>query len=188
MGADWNGVQKLTPLPSTEIIEQMVDEKLIDDESLVKSGYSGFLIREAENQRLREANEKNNAREFTNFFDNNLDMVPTKDEMDDVWFLADYKVNYEKILEEENPLRLRKMQYFLKDVSERMTIDNPLSTLFLGIVEYKLDNLDKCRKYLSVSKDLLGRSEYWQNRFDVLNINRLYDMPSIEADRSHKFI
>jgi radical SAM superfamily enzyme YgiQ (UPF0313 family) len=188
MGADWNGVQKLTPLPSTEIVEQMVDEKLIDDENLVKSGYSGFLIREAENQRLREANEKKKAREFTNFFDNDLEMVPTKEELDDVWFLADYKVNYEKILGEKEPLRLRKMHCFLKDVTERMTIDNPLSTLFLGIVEYKLDNLDKCREYLSVSKGLLVQSEYWQIRFDVLNINRLYDLPSVETSRSHKFV
>ena len=188
MRADWNGVQKLTPLPSTEIVEQMVDEQLIDDENLGKSGYSGFLIREAENQRLREANEKKNARGFTDFFANNLDLVPTNEELNDVWFLVDYKVNYEKIIEEENLHKLKKMQYFLRDVSGRMTIDNPLSMLFLGIVEYKLGNLDKCQKYLSVSRDLLWQSEYWQIRFDVLNINRLYDLPSVKTSRSHKFV
>ena len=90
--------------------------------------------------------------------------------------MVDYKVNYEKILTEEEPLRLEKMQRFLRDVSNRMSIDNPLSTLFVAIVENKLGNREEAQRYLTLSRRFLEESRYWQKRFDVLELNHLYHL------------
>ena len=51
MGMDWYGIQKLTPLPSTEIYSQMVDEGLIEENSLnlVVSWFS--IVKEGHNTR-----------------------------------------------------------------------------------------------------------------------------------------
>ena len=62
--------------------------------------------------RLREANEQQSADEFVNLFEGDLDDVPTNEELDDLWFLLDCMVNYEKILTEDNPLRLKEDAIF----------------------------------------------------------------------------
>ena len=175
MGSDWNGIQKLTPLPNTKIYDQMIDEGLIQQGKVEKSGeYSGFLIRETEKQRVKEKTQKLSAAEFVNFFEQNLDLVPTLDQLDDIWLVMDYKLNYEKILKEENPLRLKKMQKFLWYVSNRMTKNHPLAALFLGIVHRKLGNPESERACISTSKEYLDQSAYWQARFKVLSLDHLF--------------
>jgi radical SAM superfamily enzyme YgiQ (UPF0313 family) len=177
MGLDWYTVQMLTPLPSTEIYSEMVEEGLIKDGALNVSedGFTMFSIRESERQRLQELKEKTNAKNFNNFLKRNVDIVPSKKELDDVWFLIDYRVNYEKILTEEGPLRLRKMQCFLNDISGRMSINNPLSTLYLGIVEKKLGNLQGAQDAALLSRNYLKGSVYWKNRFDMLDLESIYE-------------
>lgn len=181
MGMDWNGVQRLTLLPSTEMYDQMVHDGLIKDGSLTlnKKESTLFSVRQTEKQRLREANEQQSADEFVNLFEGDLDDIPANEKLDDLWFLIDYMVNYEKILTEENPLRLKKMQCFLRDVTTRMTMDNPLATLFLGIVESKLGNLHEAEVNTSLSKSYLKKSAYWQIRFKILDLERLYNLSAV---------
>jgi len=172
MKLDWCTVQLLTPLPNTEIYNEMVDEGLIKEGSLNISsdGFTMFSVRESERQRLQELKEQTNAKNFSNFLKKNLDVVPTKPELDDLWFLIDYKVNYEKIFTEDNPIRIEKMKCFLSDISNRMSIDNPLSTLFLGIVEEKLGNIKQSKENFALSEQALAKSKYWQNRFEMLEL------------------
>jgi hypothetical protein len=139
-----------------------------------EDGFTMFSIRESERQRMQELKEKTNAKNFNNFLKRNVDIVPTKQELDDVWFLIDYKVNYEKILTEDDPLRLRKMKCFLNDVSCRMSINNPLSTLYLGIVERKLGDLQRAHNAALLSRKYLKGSVYWENRFDMLDLESIY--------------
>ena len=176
MELDWYTVQMLTPLPSTEIYSEMVEEGLIKEGMLNvnEDGFTMFSIRESERQRMQELKEKTNAKNFNNFLKRNVDIVPTKQELDDVWFLIDYKVNYEKILTEDDPLRLRKMKCFLNDVSCRMSINNPLSTLYLGIVERKLGDLQRAHNAALLSRKYLKGSVYWENRFDMLDLESIY--------------
>ena len=55
---------------------------------------------------------------------------------------TDYEINYKPIINQENPNKLKKLEHFLTDVSDRMTRDNPLSNYFLSIVLilFHLDN------------------------------------------------
>jgi len=177
MGLDWYTVQLLTPLPSTEIYTEMVDAGMIEKGSLNTSGdgYTMFSIRESERQRLKEMKEVQTVEDFSNFLRNHETVVPSKKELDDLWFLMDYKCNYERLLHETETMRLKKMQAFLSDVSYRMTIDNPLSTLFLGLVENKLGNPAKGTQLLADSKRFLAESKYWQARFAELSIHELYN-------------
>ena len=177
MGLDWYTVQLLTPLPSTEIYSQMVEEGLIKDGTLnvCEDGFTMFSVRESERQRLQELKEKTNTRNFNNYLKRNVNIIPTKQELDDVWFLIDYKVNYEKILTEEEPVRLSKMRCFLNDISGRMSINNPLSTLYLGVVEKKLGNLQGAQDAALLSKKYLKGSVYWENRFDMLDLEPTYE-------------
>lgn len=185
MSLDWYTVQLLTPLPSTEMYHQMVDEGLIQEGSLNMSsaGFTMFSVRESERQRLKEKVSQVNIKDFSDFFEKDLDRIPTKAELGDLWLFVDYKVNYEKIIAEDHPLKLKKMQCFLVDISNRMSIDNPLSTLFLGIVENKLGNLQEAEKYFSLSKKYLMKSIYWQNGFKMLDLERLYNLSAVFKEK-----
>ena len=90
-----------------------------------------------------------------------------------MWLIMDYEANYKKILNEIHPSKLKKMNQLLFDVSFRMTKENPLSTLFPGIVLSKLGNHHEAKKYYALSKNFLDKSAFWQKRFDILEINNI---------------
>jgi radical SAM superfamily enzyme YgiQ (UPF0313 family) len=165
---DWYPIQILTPFPSTEVYKKLKAE----GQSEVKDSDKKFFIGSTGGQRLREEEEREEAKEFLNLLEADPHMIPSGEQIKDIWFLVDYKVNYEKILTENRPIKLEMLQKFLGDVCERVK-ENPLSTLFLGIVEYKLGNYTKSWELKKRSQIYLNNSEYWQKRFDVLDLNKL---------------
>ncbi|MDP3921271.1 MAG: radical SAM protein [Candidatus Omnitrophota bacterium] len=177
MNLDWYTVQLLTPLPSTPIYNEMVELGMIEQDSLNTDGegFTMFSVRESERQRRTEDAQRAKAKQFFNIFEGRLDVVPTKEELNDLWFLVDYDINYGKILNEQHPLKLEKMRRFLTDVSDRMTFGNPISNLFLGIIEAKLDNPAESKKRKLMAKDFFDKSEYWQQRFSVLGLEKLFN-------------
>ncbi len=172
MDLDWYTVQLLTPLPSTPIYNEMVNLGLIEQGSLNTDGegYTMFSVRESERQRRKEEAQTLEAKRFHNFFEGKLDAIPTKEELNDLWFLADYQINYVKILSQTHPVKLKKMQKFLTDVSDRMAVGNPLSNLFLSTIESKLGHAEEAERRLQISNSYLTNSDYWQRRFQVLHI------------------
>lgn len=172
MDLDWYTVQLLTPLPSTPIYNEMVELGLIEQGSLNTDGegFTMFSVRESERQRRKEEEQRGNAREFHNLFEGRLDVVPTKEELTDLWFLIDYEINYGKILFQEHPVKLEKMKKFLGDVSDRMTLANPLSNLFLAIVESKLGYTEEAKRRERMAQEFLNPSQYWQQRFQNLGL------------------
>ena len=67
--------------------------------------------------------------------------------------------------------RLKKLEAFLTDVSDRMTRDNPLSNYFLSIVLKKVKKIEDSKKRINLVKNYLEKSEHWQQRFKAINLN-----------------
>jgi radical SAM superfamily enzyme YgiQ (UPF0313 family) len=175
MELDWYTVQLLTPLPSTPIYNEMVEEGYIEEGSLNTDGegYTMFSVRESERQRRKEKKQQSRAREFSNMFKTRLDAVPSKDELNELWFLVDYLINYQRLIQMSDIKKLKKLKRFLTDVSDRMTMGNPVSNLFLGIIEEKLGNHDEGIRRKILASDYVSDSKYWQTRFDVLDLTEL---------------
>ncbi len=173
MGLDWYTVQLLTPLPSTEIYDQMVDagKAKKGDLNLEGEGFTMFSVRESERQRLQEEKNKRNNDDFVNLLNANKEHVPTQKELNDLWFLTDYEINYKPILKQENKDKLIKLEAFLTDVSDRMTRDNPLSNYFLSIVKDKLNKKDDAKIRMKTVKKYLETSKYWQQRFKAIKLD-----------------
>jgi len=181
MSLDWYIVSLLTPLPSTELYDSMIQEELItgagsaSDKKLGSLlgfvGY-GYNVRHGERRRLIEEKRQINSKNF--LLNESIDKIPSREELNDLWLGVDYKVNYEKILNQNDSISLRKMQKFLEYVSDRMTIHHPLSNLFLGIVESRLGDLEDAQKRMSLSRKYLSNSTYWQEFFKALNLENLY--------------
>ena len=171
MNLDWSTIQLLTPLPSTPIYNEMVEEGYIEKDSLNTDGegYTMFSVRESERQRRKELNGVEESY-FENMFSGKLNVVPTKTQLNELWFVVDYLINYQRIISMEDKLKLQKMKLFLEDVSDRMTINNPISNLFLGMVDQKLGDSDSAATRINNSRIFVENSDYWQSRFDEMNL------------------
>ena len=79
MALDWYTVNLLTPLPSTEIYDQMVmagkAEK--NDLNIEGEGFTFFSVRESERQRSLEEKNKRNNNDFINLLNANKNHIPT---------------------------------------------------------------------------------------------------------------
>lgn len=180
MKLDWYSIATLTPLPNTDIFDLMVDMEIIQKDKM--DWKNNYYSPSHGKMQLREDSERVKARNFENFFEQNLQLVPEKEVMDDLWFLVDYKINYERILTQEDPRRLRKIRALLTDVADRSTRKNPLVNLFLGIVEAKQGNFAEASRRRALSEEFLRGSVYWQKRFEVLDLHSL--MREIERPRT----
>ena len=166
---DWYTIQVVHPLPKTEMHTQMVQmgeitEDEVDAEKLNYGNRTGKL-------KEREDKEKENAKEFNDIFIGNLDRIPMKEEMEDIWFISDYKINYERLTSITEPKQLNKLNIFLKYVGDRISQKNPLINHFRSIITEKLKKNDEANLLKELSKNSLANSEYWKKRFVSLNIH-----------------
>ena len=166
---DWYTIQVVHPLPKTEMHAQMVQlgeitEDQVDSEKLNYGNRTGKM-------KERENLERKNAKEFKNVFSENLDRIPNKSEMEDIWFTADFKVNYERLNSINDQKKLEKLNIFLKYVGERISQKNPLINQFRSIILEKLNNNKEADQLKKLSQISLANSEYWKKRFISLNIN-----------------
>ena len=172
MKLDWYTVQLLTEPATTEIYNQMVAEGMIKEGSLniEGEGYTMFSVRESERQRKFEKMSQRKNSDFINLLNANPDHVPSRKELNDLWFLSDFEINYRPIHEINDLERLKKLKAFLTDISDRMTQANPLSGYYLSVVEAKLGNKSNSIKREMEAKRHLEGSVYWQERFDTLGL------------------
>jgi radical SAM superfamily enzyme YgiQ (UPF0313 family) len=180
MELDWYGIQLLSPLPNTEIYKTMVELGLITDfefkKNSEKDGSTLFVVRHGEKQRKMEEAGKHDAGTFQNpFLTRGPAHVPGREELHDLWLLVDYWINYEPILTQPDPVKLRKKRCILRDVCDRMTRNNPMANLFLGVVEYKLGDRSEATARYARATEYLDGSAYWRLRFEVLGLNELPD-------------
>ncbi len=168
LSLDWYPIQILTPFPATGVRRQLEEEGLMAPEDI----NARFFLGTTGGQRRREAEEKVVAREFSDPFSGDPGRIPTPEELKDLWFVMDYRVNYEKILTEDRPVKLAMLRRMLRDVCERVP-ENPLATLYLGIVEEKLGNAEAAREEKRRAAEYLCASDFWRRRFMILDLHRL---------------
>ena len=166
---DWYTIQVVHPLPKTEMHTQMVQmgeiiEDEVDAEKLNYGNRTGKL-------KEREDKEKKNAKEFNDVFIGNLDRLPMKTEMEDIWFTSDYKINYERLNFITEPKQLNKLSIFLKYIGSHISKKNPLINHFRSVIAEKLKKNDEANQLKELSKISLANSEYWKKRFASLNIH-----------------
>ena len=171
MNLDWYTISLLAPLPETEIYQQMIDSGEITDEQFQTSSVN-YGSSQTGSQLTLEQAQKIKAKKFVDYFaTEDLEMVPSKKQLADIWFLMDYKINYERIFTEENADKLFKWRQFLIDVCDRMTRDNPLGNLFLGIVLTKIGRNDEAQMRYKIANSCLNSSSYWTARFKTLDLD-----------------
>ena len=151
MKLDWYTVQLLTPLPSTEIYNQMIAEGMIKEGSLniEGEGYTMFSVRESERQRKFEKISQRKNSDFINLLNANPDHVPSRKELNDLWFLSDFEINYRPIHEINDLERLKKLKAFLKLQKRMMSTNFIFYIVADGLKNIRMNTMDILRKKTS---------------------------------------
>ena len=113
---DWYPIQILTPFPGTGVRKQLEEDGLIAPDDIS----ARFFLGSTGAQSRREADEKKVAKDFSDPFTGDMNRVPTPEELKDLWFVMDYRVNYEKILYEKRQIKLTLLRRMLHDICDRV--------------------------------------------------------------------
>ena len=173
MGLDWYPTQVLTPMPGTPIFQMMADQGLLGDIPTTVLGKARtFSVGATGSMQRRERAEKRDARPFCDTLGGDPARVPAREEMEDIWFTIDYRINYEPLLALEDAARLAKKAAMLEEICRRMTTDNALGLLFLGVVLRKLGREAEALGAAREARRCLEESEFWRLRFGALRIEQ----------------
>jgi radical SAM superfamily enzyme YgiQ (UPF0313 family) len=174
----WYPLQLLTTLPGTEITLSMIEQGLIQPptDASFKGLAAGSKSQGGGTLRQRERAEKYEALEFVDLLQTlPADHVPTSAELDDLWFVADYKMNYEKLLHVHEPVKLRNIRVMLQQITDEYTVDNAMGNLFLAVIASKLHEFGESQRRLALAKRFQEESAYWTKRFTVLGMSEIAD-------------
>lgn len=172
----WYPLQLLTTLPGTEITLSMIEQGLIKPptDASFKGLAAGSKSKGGGTLRHREQAEKVSAREFVDLLATlPADHIPTMAELDDLWFVADYKMNYEKLLYVHEPVKLRNIRVMLQQITDEYTVDNAMGNLFLAVIASKLQEFGESQRRLELATRFQEESAYWTKRFTVLGMNEI---------------
>lgn len=173
MGFDWYPIQILTPMPGTPIFKMMVDQGLLGDIPTTTLGKARtFSVGATGKIQKREREEKTAAKPFFDLLQGDPTRMPTREEMEDLWFTIDYRINYEPILTMTDEARLHKKVAMLKEICARMTTDNALGLMFLGVASQRAGLFEQAQAATAEARRCLNESEFWQLRFDRLQIKK----------------
>lgn len=176
IGLDWYTTQPLNLIPGVEITNHAIVQGLIDEKKLV-DGTERPHVSAIGAQRTRESQERRQALPFTDLLASaEPDYVPKHEELKDIWLVMDFRVNYDKITTETNPLKLTMLHQLFVNMCDHTHHENALGNLYFAILELKLNRPQAARQRLALARQFVRQSDYWQKRFRTLSLNRLMQM------------
>tara|TARA_B100000131_G_scaffold139565_1_gene135817 strand:+ start:333 stop:2093 length:1761 start_codon:yes stop_codon:yes gene_type:complete len=162
---DWYTTAVLLPLPNTEIFNEMQETNIFEEDEKNRPGFIGNRKSDENSNLLNQKEQK----DYFKMAKENPDTIPTDEDIVNLWYLSDYEMNYKPIFNISDEKKLKKKIKFLKDVSTRITENNPLAYYFWGLSMKKIGQ-NEGLKYIDKAKDLLSNSKGWQKRFETFNL------------------
>ncbi len=162
MSLDWYNVGLLQPLPNTPIFNSMVEGGMIDTEKLEFSDIrynSGGLGKHKKQKKDMLSVDFNKA-----FQVDDLDLVPEKDKLDDIWAYMNFHLNFKKLLSEEREIKLMQKYRYVKNITDLVSPENCLALYFLGYLEKTIFGKVN-QNTIKTLEERLNLHTYWQERF-----------------------
>ena len=166
---DWHTIQPLNLITGVPITNDALEQGIVTERELIDgterpfTGSTGGLEK-------RTRQEKQTAPVFTNYFEGDFQYIPHRADLGDIWFVMDYKVNFEKLWWEYNPIKLsmlRKMFVYIFDKTHR---ESALGHLYFALIESRLGNKTEAAARLLRARRCADASEYWKARFSALDL------------------
>lgn len=174
-GFDWGTIQTLNYIPGVEITNHMLEQGKIDKKAMLDGserpgvGSTGWQIR-------REAAEGKKAKQFEDLFViQDHSQVHDPDKIMDYWFLMDYKINYERLLAFNNPLKLEMLRKLFINICDNTHHTNAMGNLFFAVIESKVGTKEEAQRRLASARKFADELDYWKVRFETLGLRKIAD-------------
>ncbi len=180
---DWANLSILQPWKGTPIYEEMANEGLVGMEGSLKSKdddkeTAPYQLGTYSRQRAIEQGKIGQSHFGEKIgIDNgflkkinasSLDKIPSRKELDDIWFYMNIRINFARLLRENRPEKIKQQYNWLNYVCNKTAPDNAMIIYFFAVMQ---------KKYLGyVSKDITIRlkqrltTEYWKERFEYFGL------------------
>ena len=169
MNLDWYRIKILQPLPNTPIYFQMLEAGLItEDEGNKGVRYMTGAYGKANENDRDETVSRLTTRDLLSRLP--AHHVPNGNELEDIWFLMNYELNFGRVAQEQRTIKLKKQEQFLNFLCDFTSPDSVLAFYTRCIVEKNLSNrIDPAR--LSSLHEKYKGSPYWQDKFKMLGLS-----------------
>lgn len=166
MDLDWYNITTFQPLPNTALFESMAAEG-----SLNKLEFENIRYNVGPYGKLREKVNKNIFMSIKNPFKHvDLDAVPAKSQLDDVWFSMNYHLNFKRLYSEKRPIKLQQHLKYMQNITDLIAPDDPFPMYFCGYLQKKvLGRIDE--QLIKRLERRLCSSKYWRDRFEDCNLS-----------------
>lgn len=172
MDLDWYTIQPLNFIPGVEITNHAVIRGEITKQELT-DGSERPVVGSTGKQDRRAKEEREEALPFVNHLNGELDRIPQRSELIDIWFVMDYMVNYEKMWNLKIPIKIEMLHKLFISMCDKTHKENALGNLYFALLECKLGNTIEANRRLKLSQEFSQINDYWKKRFPVLELDRL---------------
>ena len=175
MHLDWYTVQVCMPLPGTELAQNIekTGRKSTDiTNEAVNRFATGFGLASRYEKELRSKAD----RRFEEILHKDLNYAPTVEELKNIRFFVEYYVNYEDFKDPTQRTKANKLnmqERCLGEVIQRKDPNNPVPHLYLSILRDRLGMYDGAKEQREETKKILGKSEFYNERFIYLGLDKL---------------
>jgi len=175
MNLDWHNLAILQPWKNTPIYDAMVDQGLLGEEGKLKGDESPYQLgpysrqRAVEQGKIQQSHygEKKGGEGIVDFSD--LSRVPSRQELDDIWFYMNVRLNFERLLHETRPEKLKQQLTWLRYVSTKTAPDNALILYFYAYLQYRvLGTIDET--LVDALEMRINDSAYWREKFAIFGM------------------
>lgn len=173
MNLDWHNIAILQPWKNTPIYDEMVDQGLLGEEGKLKGDISPYQLGPYSRQRAVEQGKiVSRSRVVPDFSD--LSRVPTHEELDDIWFYLNVRLNFERLFNEVRVEKLKQQLTWLKYVANKTAPDNALILYFYAYLQWRVNGSidDELCDRLQLR---LNESHYWRGKFAIYGMS-LWDV------------
>lgn len=169
MNLDWYNVTILQPLPNTPIFDAMIEEGYLNTEDFKEIRYSAGPY--GKHGKSAEKSRDLLSADFKDAFSNlDLDTVPPKEHLDEIWAYMNFHLNFKRLFSENRPTKLQQLLEYVENITDLISPENAFALYFHGYLQKKCNGaVDP-----ATAESLEGRlqsSPYWQERFDDFGLS-----------------
>ena len=169
LNLDWGTIQPLNYIPGVEITNHALEQGKIDKKSLI-DGTERPFVGSTGGQIKREKQEEMHAERFENLLLGDSSRISEAHEIKDIWFAMDFLINYERLPNENNPIKLQMLRKLFINICDKTHHTNALGNLYFAVIESKLGNISEAERRLALAEQFAGDSAFWRVRFEALNL------------------